>query len=572
MIVPCGGGPSMRNGGGPSVYQYLTEAGYPAKTDVQFAEMNADPHAAQISVDGAVRGFDKLTGPSAVDAGMRSQMASVLCLDELYRMTAHIYSEQNAHRPASATFAHFVEVCGILSMHSRKKKREDVTFEDALCKALGWYFPLMAKFKVRSVEELIYRKYPYTCPYCRETPHVDSKCKTVYGTTRTVNHVALRQKYVENRKLRPLGIGEWQEMFARVYPRGLDESARSVVGLFEELGELAEAVRVFDRYPKYFIGEAADVFSYLMGLANEYALQRERDELESFDLEAEFLRRYPGLCMQCGYQVCVCPSVPASTVGRMAKELDVEDMDDLFASDFEEAREESINVSAKVLKSVGGYAGLSMAYPFDRGEANRNLVLFCLELADRIGDEDVATRLRSAALKAGSATTTAGSPKKPGLLDEILGPIQKVLDENKSEVATALGVDKASLPNSVGSLIIGELIMGDKHVLGNSITQGSGLQTVNPDFTVRWREIEPSIDLKKLSQELALLRGRIELSADPEKDIALERVSEAEAAALKGDGSRMLSALYAAGRVGRDLAIGIGSGLIVEVIKKANFM
>ncbi len=29
-------------------------------------------------------------------------------------------------------------------MHSRKKKREGATFEDALCKALDWYFPLMS--------------------------------------------------------------------------------------------------------------------------------------------------------------------------------------------------------------------------------------------------------------------------------------------------------------------------------------------------------------------------------------------------------------------------------------------
>ena len=136
----------------------------------------------------------------------------------------------------------------------------------------------------------------------------------------------------------------------------------------------------------------------------------------------------------------------------MAKELDVENMDDLFASDYEKDREESLSVSAKVLDRVGGYAGLSTAYPFDRGEANRNLVLFCLELADRIGDEDVASRLRSAALKASAATTTAGSPKRPGVLDEILRPIQKVFDENKSKVATALGVDNASLPRPQSEL------------------------------------------------------------------------------------------------------------------------
>jgi hypothetical protein len=67
---------------------------------------------------------------------------------------------------------------------------------------------------------------------------------------------------------RPSGIVEWQLMFSRIYPRPrrTDDArlARSVIGLFVELGELAEAIRVFERYPKYSAWEAADVFSYLM--------------------------------------------------------------------------------------------------------------------------------------------------------------------------------------------------------------------------------------------------------------------------------------------------------------------
>ena len=253
-----------------------------------------------------------------------------MTLDEMYRMTAYIYSEQNAQRPTSATFSHFVEVCGILSMRARKKRREGVSFEDALCKALGWYFPLMAKFKVKSLEELVYRKYPNVCPYCRESPHSDENCKTVIGTQQSVDHGALRRKYSENQKSKPRRINEWQTMFHRIYPRTPDDQFRSVVGLFEELGELAEAVRVFDRYPKYFVGEAADVFSYLMGLANEYSIHQKIEGQAPFDLEAEFLKRYPGLCVQCGYQVCICPLVPESTVGRMAKELELESADELL--------------------------------------------------------------------------------------------------------------------------------------------------------------------------------------------------------------------------------------------------
>jgi hypothetical protein len=55
-------------------------------------------------------------------------MTVSLRLDDLYKMIAYTYSEQNAHRPPSATFSHFVEVCGMLTIHSSEKKREGFTF------------------------------------------------------------------------------------------------------------------------------------------------------------------------------------------------------------------------------------------------------------------------------------------------------------------------------------------------------------------------------------------------------------------------------------------------------------
>src|ERR1700740_2191578 len=91
-------------------------------------------------------------------------------LDDLYKMVAYIYGDKLSSRSTAATFAHLVEVCGMLTIHDRKKKREGLDVADALCKALGWYFPLLAKFKVSSVEKLIFRKFPLCCPYCREAP------------------------------------------------------------------------------------------------------------------------------------------------------------------------------------------------------------------------------------------------------------------------------------------------------------------------------------------------------------------------------------------------------------------
>src|SRR3990167_7473321 len=144
-------------------------------------------------------------------------------LDGLYKMLAYIYSHQIAQRSVVATLAHFVEVCGMLTIHDQPKKREDYTVIDALCKALGWYFPLLAKLHVISVEEIVFRKFPFVCPYCRLSPHQDSPCKSVRGTTRTVNHDALRESYETNRHRRPMGLNDWQNMFQTIYPRNVHD-------------------------------------------------------------------------------------------------------------------------------------------------------------------------------------------------------------------------------------------------------------------------------------------------------------------------------------------------------------
>ncbi len=344
----------------------------------------------------------------------QTTMPAIIRLDDLYRMVSHIYSEQNAQRAATATFAHFVEVCGMLTLHDRDKPREGLSVDDALCKALGWYFPLLAKFRVRSVEELIFRKFPYACPYCRRLPHKDEECKRVEGPTpRVVDHAAMREEYIRNLGRQPRGLDEWQSMFQAIYPRSLKDRDFSVSGLFEELGELAEAIRVFDRFPKYFAGEAADVFSYIMGIANEHRL-RERAGKRDFSFEAEFIRRYPGLCVQCGNRVCVCPAVPEATVGRLSKELDLSPSDGLFQLEPEKFRQAGADVAADVLERLGGFAGLATRFPFDRGETNKALTLFMLRLADEVaaGDEHAAQQVRTAAMRMASAATYPGSRRK----------------------------------------------------------------------------------------------------------------------------------------------------------------
>jgi NTP pyrophosphatase (non-canonical NTP hydrolase) len=351
-------------------------------------------------------------------------------LDDVYRMVAHIYGEQNAQRSATATFAHFVEVCGMLTIHDRRKKKEGISVESALCKALGWFFPLMAKFRVRSIEELVFRKYPFVCPYCRLCPHQDAKCKTVRGTAGTVDHQALRRQHAANRARMPGSLSEWQTMFSEVYPRNIEDKGRSTVGLLEELGELAEAIRVYERHPKYFAGEAADVFSYLMGIANEHALRAEQDADQTFSLDDLMLRAYPGLCVQCGFQVCRCPTIPAATVGRMSKELDLGDAPDLFGFDHALASEQGTKACSAALDYVGGYSALAQQIPLDRGDANKALVLLFVELATALQDKspELTASLNRAALQISHETTEAGSRAHNRLPDDCVKLVREAMN------------------------------------------------------------------------------------------------------------------------------------------------
>lgn len=348
-------------------------------------------------------------------------------------MTAQMYSHRNEDRPASATLAHFVEVCAALTSLSRQKRRDTLDFPGALCKALGWYFPLLAKLNVRSVEELVFRKYPAVCPYCRSAPHNEMQCKLVKGTDDTVDHAALREKYVENTHLRPSSLDDWREMFATIYPRQISDatSGRSAIALFEELGELAEAVRVFHRYPKYLAGEAADVFSYLMALATEYSLQEEMAGRGPFSFQHEYLRRYPGICKQCGYHVCICPPLPSATIGRMAKELDLKDADRVFASGHQDYSERAAAVAERAVAQLGGYENLlslDSDFPFDRGDANRTLVDLCLRVAEAMqgADSPSAESLRSAAIRIASFESAPGSASHDALVAEAMRAVHEV--------------------------------------------------------------------------------------------------------------------------------------------------
>jgi len=264
-----------------------------------------------------------------------------------------------------------------------------------------------------------------------------------------VNHEEVTRYYEQNWLDRPVTLTEWQSMFNDIYPRSVNENGRSSIGLLEELGELSEAIRVFDSHPHYFLGEAADTFSYIMGLANEHRI-REAQEGRSFDFHREYISRYPGLCTQCGSRVCVCPAIPPATVGRMAKELAISDSERPFLSDFDAFAKEGRSAGVAALESMGGYSGLAERLPFDRGDTNHALVQLCLKIAAGVEAANVglAASLRAEALKIGDLN------REPGTIREPL-PIKDLLDELRLQWREIDDVAQQEIRDSGG--IIGEL-------------------------------------------------------------------------------------------------------------------
>lgn len=92
-------------------------------------------------------------------------------------------------------------------------------------------------------------------------------------------------------------IGEFQRMIGEIYlhrdrKRGVD---KTMLWIVEEVGELAEAVRKGKNVGE----EIADVFAWLVSLANLFGV----------DLEEESLKKYPNQCSRCGKKPCECDTI-----------------------------------------------------------------------------------------------------------------------------------------------------------------------------------------------------------------------------------------------------------------------
>jgi len=241
-------------------------------------------------------------------------------LDEWYTAVNTIFYQRNILRKPEEVFVHLVEVMGGVSLLASNKKKVEHP-EHFIPKAIAWLMALCGRLGIRSISAMLWRKFPAHCPYCQQSPHKEPACKVAKRQPNQPDWDAL-QKLGQTRTT-PVSLSDWQKMFGEIYPTNQTEEYAATFARFtEELGELAEAIRVFPIAPGYFLSEASDVFAWLMHLQN---LIEDKTEIPSDErhtiLEREFQKAYPDRCRDCGSPVCTCRAVLDSTLGRIAHEL-----------------------------------------------------------------------------------------------------------------------------------------------------------------------------------------------------------------------------------------------------------
>jgi hypothetical protein len=249
-----------------------------------------------------------------------SEVELSLSLDGLYRELNGIYIDANFYRDEYHMFSHLVEIVGALSDLASSKKKPGFSMEKYMPKACAWWIALAGKVGVRSVETMIWYKYPYICPYCRSCPHIPGVCDEEKANNRGPRWDAIEQNMKANSM--PSTLAEWQRMFYKLYPpQSIEQYDQVFARLAEEMGELAEAVRVRRYLPGYFVSEASDVFAWLMHLQNLYQVRQWGPTIDFNVLSGWIAAAYPGGCSECMQAVCVCPAVVDSTLGRIGHEI-----------------------------------------------------------------------------------------------------------------------------------------------------------------------------------------------------------------------------------------------------------
>lgn len=190
-------------------------------------------------------------------------------LDVWVKRINEIYVQANGERDFKDVLLFSFEEVGRCSQLINRKRDEDII--NNIPRLFMWFCILYAKSGVKTdINDVIWNKFPGICPYCKKP-----SC-TCYLRKFRLDYSELMKKAKETVERRPQTLDQWQDLFQTIYRRtDTYKIETNVSHLFEELSELSEVHRLpfVDSEKNLIDMELADVFSWIMGLANFFDQQ-----------------------------------------------------------------------------------------------------------------------------------------------------------------------------------------------------------------------------------------------------------------------------------------------------------
>lgn len=297
-------------------------------------------------------------------------------LDNFIDVIARIYHDKDAKRSISDVWMHANHHASAIGEELRKGNsgRELLT---EIADFVIWLFTAMNKFRgeigvanspesdqesliriAHGYSDLLWNKYPGMCPVCywrrtkgdrsrEKKPGFSEPCDCLLHDVEARNQTqkrhytkALRAFSKDQRRNKPQGIDQWQDMFGRIFAANLRHLTLTNIAfhLLEEIGEVSDAiVRMYTYSEQDFVlgepswrqvwleDELADVSSLLFALVEKLEMVRKTDRWRfgigfrdnRITLSQIIWKRYGSddlkdfICPHCPAQqrVCTCPLI-----------------------------------------------------------------------------------------------------------------------------------------------------------------------------------------------------------------------------------------------------------------------
>jgi len=227
-------------------------------------------------------------------------------IDNYIIMFRDIYEPvQNLENSFHQILAKLVESLTPCAQLITKNKIEDIKIRIPVI--FAWFIALVNKSIIKEISfnEIVWSKYPYICPYCLSGENTNNSVCICNGMTKVKlreNLEKIKNFSIENAKLKPKTLKDWQTLFGNVYPKKFSESEIKaiVLHIYEEIGETSEAYRLKYYNKAYLFNELSDIFTWIIALANAF-----EDEC-GYDLQASVRSKYQDKCHICKLKPCKC--------------------------------------------------------------------------------------------------------------------------------------------------------------------------------------------------------------------------------------------------------------------------